>query len=162
MPLGSKIEQIAGVICEVVFPISDKIYFGKGIHVSICTLSSMGLLKKIINHPMMKDVVIVGRLFSENRGIDHMIRYCNAAPNMKYIILCGRDTKGHYPGDALLNLTKNGVDDKKLIIGTISAHPILESTLDEIKLFTKQISIVDMRDCFDLERISKIVSDLSC
>lgn len=130
--------------------------------VSICTLSSMGLLKKIINHHMMKDVVIVGRLFSENRGIDQMIRYCNAAPDMKYLILCGDDTKGHYPGDALINLTKNGVDNNKLIIGSISARPILESTLDEIKQFTKQISIIDMRGCFDLERISKMVSNLSC
>ncbi len=38
-------------------------------------------------------------------------------PQLKYIILCGKDTKGHYPGDALISLIKNGIDDGGKIIG---------------------------------------------
>ena len=42
-----QLEQAAGVVCKVIYPIPISSFSGKGTEVGICTLSSMDLLKKI-------------------------------------------------------------------------------------------------------------------
>ena len=124
---------------------------GCGSSISLCTLSSIDLLIKISKLPIMDNLIIAGRLYSENKGIDQMISYCVNDPRLKYVILCGKDTKGHYPGDALINLIENGIDDNGKILGTIAPSPFLCSPKMISLVFKKQVSIIDMRDCFDVD-----------
>jgi tetrahydromethanopterin S-methyltransferase subunit A len=91
-----------------------------------------------------------------------MVDYCIGKPGLKYIILCGRDTLGHYPGDALINLIKNGTDACGKILGSISPHPFVRSPLENIAKFKKQVTVVDMRNCFDVDKISETVYRLTC
>jgi hypothetical protein len=68
---------------------------------------------------------ISGMLQTENIGLEKMI--CNVAgnPNIRYIVLCGRESEGHFPGATLLSLMKNGVDEGKHIVGATAPTPYL-------------------------------------
>ena len=55
----------------------------------------------------------MGRLLSENKGIDKIIDFSNNNRELKYLILCGNDVKGHEPGKALISLKNNGIDSEK-------------------------------------------------
>ena len=157
MDLKNKIEDIAGEVCKVLFPIAVDIFEGNGSKVSVCTLSSIDLLIKISKLDLMNNLLVAGRLHSENKGIDKMINYCVAHPQLKYVILCGKDTVGHYPGNALINLIVNGLDRDGRIKGSISPSPFICSDIADVEKFTKQITIIDMRNCFDTDKISKTV-----
>jgi tetrahydromethanopterin S-methyltransferase subunit A len=109
----------------------------------------------------MDKLVIAGRLLTENEGIDKIIEYCIQNPQIEYIILCGKDVKGHYPGDALISLIKNGVNDSGKVIDTIAPNPYLVADKENIAKFKNQISIVDLRKCLDISRISETVNSLS-
>jgi tetrahydromethanopterin S-methyltransferase subunit A len=156
-----KLEQAAGVVCQAIYPISVSSFSGKGTEVGICTLSSMDLLKKISRNPIMDKLLIVGRLFSENKGIDHLIQFFTISLTMKYLILCGKDTSGHYPADALMNLMRNGLDENNKIIGTKAPYPFIKSQTHLVNKFREQIKLINMCECYDLGRITDMVNDLT-
>lgn len=64
----------------------------------------------------MNKVLIVGRLLSENKGIDAMITFAMSHPELKLILVCGKEVKGHRPGKTLLALASNGVDSSGRIL----------------------------------------------
>jgi tetrahydromethanopterin S-methyltransferase subunit A len=73
---------------------------------------------------------------------------CNivANPNIRYIVLCGRESSGHLPGDALLALKQNGIDETKCIVGSQALTPYLSNIPKElVGRFNQQIvSIVNL------------------
>jgi tetrahydromethanopterin S-methyltransferase subunit A len=70
------IGSIAGQLCEIFIPINDAYRLGKGKTIAICVLSSIGLLQSIARSDnMMERILIVGRLLSENKGIDTLVRF---------------------------------------------------------------------------------------
>jgi tetrahydromethanopterin S-methyltransferase subunit A len=78
---------------------------------AICTLSSIDLLERICQTPALMDkIAIVGRLLSENKGIDAIIRFSVNHPDLVSIVLCGKEVRGHRAGQALLSLVRNGID----------------------------------------------------
>jgi tetrahydromethanopterin S-methyltransferase subunit A len=81
-----------------------------------------------------------GTLQTENIGLEKMICNIVANPNIRYIVLCGRESVGHLPGDSLLALKQNGVDEKKRIIGAKALTPFLFNLpLEVVERFNKQI-----------------------
>ena len=161
MNIKFQLEQAAGVVCKVMYPIPISSFSGKGTEIAVCTLSSMALLKKISNNDIMDKLLITGRLFSENKGIDQLIRFCTTSHTMKYLILCGKDTNGHYPGDALINLMKFGLDDHHKIIGTKAPYPFISCPPNLVNKFRQQIKLVDIRGCHDLNKIIETVNSLA-
>jgi tetrahydromethanopterin S-methyltransferase subunit A len=138
------IENLAGEICKIILPINEEMFFGNPrSSLAICTLSSMNLLKEITNSNLLSKIALVGRLFSENKGIDSLVRYVISNKNLKTILLCGKDTLGHKPGHSLLNLYKNGVDNQGRIIGSSSPDPILTITKSEVLKFQNQVKLID-------------------
>jgi tetrahydromethanopterin S-methyltransferase subunit A len=162
MNFKKKIEHIAGEACKILFPVYVDKFEGRGSNISLCALSSINLLITISKLDIMDDLLIAGRLHSENKGIDQMINYCINHPQLKYLLLCGKDTKGHYPGDALICLIEHGIDENGRIVGTIAPCPLLCSDKENVLKFKKQISVIDMRNCFDIHKISEIIYGLSC
>lgn len=156
-----QLEQAAGVVCKVIYPIPVSSFNGKGTAVAVCTLSSMALLKKISSDVIMDKLLIVGRLFSENKGIDQLILFCTMSQTMRYLILCGKDTSGHYPADALMNLMHFGLDEHNKIIGTKAPYPFLKSHPKLVNKFRAQIKLIDMRECYDLDKIIETVNNLN-
>ncbi|MGH9878459.1 MAG: hypothetical protein ACRD5H_12550, partial [Nitrososphaerales archaeon] len=81
--------------------------------------------------------------------------------NIKYIVLCGKDTKGHLPGQALLALYKNGIDNNGRIIGALGKDPVLEDvTKNSVDEFRNRINIVDLVGITDIEEIASKVTTL--
>ena len=153
------IENLAGEICKIILPINEEVFFGDSkSSLAICTLSSINLLNEIANSNMLSKVALVGRLFSENKGIDSLVRYVISNKNLETILLCGKDTPGHRPGHSLLNLYKNGVDNQGRIIGSSSPDPILTITKLEILEFQKQIKVVDKIDETSISKIELLIN----
>ena len=149
------IENLAGEICKIILPINEEVFFGNPkSSLAICTLSSMNLLKEIANSNLLSKVALVGRLFSENKGIDSLVKYVISNKNLETILLCGKDTLGHRPGHSLLNLYKNGVDNQGRIVGSSSPDPILTITKSEIKEFQNQVKIIDKIDETNISKIN--------
>ena len=148
------IENIAGEICKIILPINEEVYFGNPkSSLAICTLSSINLLKEIANSDLLSKVSLVGRLFSENKGIDSLVRYVISNKNLETILLCGKDTPGHRPGHSLLNLYKNGIDNQGRINGSSSPDPILTLTKLEILEFQNQVKLIDKIDEISISKI---------
>jgi hypothetical protein len=59
-----------------------------------------------------------GTLQTANIGIEKIICNIVANPNIRFLVLGGPESEGHKTGDAIKALFKNGVDEKKRIIGT--------------------------------------------
>lgn len=88
---------------------------------------------------------IVGKTETENIGIEKIIKNVLALPSIKYLILCGKDTEGHYSGNTLVSLVKNGVDLNKRVIESKGKKPVLSNiTKEEVDAFRNQIEIIDM------------------
>ena len=147
--------------CKTIFPINEEIFFGNPkSQISICVLSSISLLKEIANSRLMENISLAGRLFSENKGIDSIIRYVNSNPNLDTIIICGKEVWGHKSGSSLMALHKNGIDYNGRIIGSTSPDPYLTVTQDEVKKFQKQIRIINKIGITNYEKISELVKNI--
>ena len=153
------VENIAGEICKILLPINEEVFFGNSkSSIAICTLSSIKLLKDISNSSLMSQIVLVGRLLSENKGIDLLVKYVILKKNIKVILICGKDTTGHMSGNSLFKLYENGIDSKGRIIGSTSPDPVLTITKSEIKIFQKQITLINKIGETNISKIEHLVN----
>ena len=151
----NKLGNTIGKICEALLPIPEEFYIGNyNSSICICTLSSIKLLKEIKNSKIIDNVAIVGRLFTENKGIDSIIKYVNQNKKIKTIIVCGKDVWGHKSGHSLFELHKNGIDNNNRIINSTSPDPFLTVSESEIKYFQKQITLVNLINETNIELIN--------
>lgn len=158
MTARKKFDDLAGKICEAAIPVRHESFAGRGSKVAVCTLGSIGLLEEISQSEMMERVAIAGRLLSENRGIDAIVQYALLHPSLERIVLCGREVKGHMPGQALMSLYENGIDSHGRIIGAKGPYPTVESTLEQVDQFRRQVKVIDMVGVTDILLIVKSVA----
>ena len=150
----NKLSDTIGKICEAILPIPEEFYIGNtNSSICVCTLSSIKLLKEIKNSKIFENVAIAGRLFTENKGIDSMIKHVNENKKIKTIIVCGKEVWGHKSGHSLFELYKNGIDNNNKIINSTSPEPFLTVSESEIKYFQKEIRLVNLIDETNLESI---------
>jgi len=155
------IEELAGELCRIILPIEDEVFFGDPkSNIAICTLSSMNLLKEISKSSIIKEVAIAGRLLSENKGIDSLVRSVLSNENINTIILCGKDVLGHNSGDSLLCLYKNGMDANNKIIGSISPHSVLTVSKKEVSKFQGQVKIINKIGKTSISELKGIIETL--
>ena len=154
-PIG----EMVGELCKILLPIEDRVYFGNSESgVAVCTLSSMKLLGQIVNSTLMDKISIAGRLLSENKGIDLLVRHVISNEKIRIIILCGKDTIGHRPGHSLLCLHQNGIDWDGKIIGSQSPDPIVSLTDGEVERFQNQVRIIDKIGEDDISNLGQEIS----
>ena len=159
--IKSKIDNIFGICCYHLLPIQQEYYIGKGRIIAICTLSSLDLLKEIKNNnQIMEKIAIVGRLLSENKGIDEIIKFTTNNKSVKYLLLCGEEVKGHLSGQTLIALKKNGIDQNKKVINAAAPYPFLTRSNDEIEYFRQHINIIDEIGLKDIDKIKDILFDI--
>jgi len=103
-------------------------------------------LNELVMAGVDSGAALSGMLQTENIGLEKMICNIVANPNIRYIVLCGRESVGHLPGESLLALKENGVADTKQIIGTRAPTPNLYNIpLELTERFIRQIiSIVNV------------------
>lgn len=155
------IGNIAGEICKIILPINEEIFFGDSeSELAVCTLSSMQLLKEISSSALMTKISVVGRLLSENKGIDSLVRYVISNKTLKIIIICGEDTIGHRPGHSLLNLYRNGIEHDGRIIGSSSPDPIVTLTYEEVSKFQNQVKLIDEIGETNTSKIKSLIKSI--
>ncbi|MDH5769008.1 MAG: tetrahydromethanopterin S-methyltransferase subunit A [Nitrospirota bacterium] len=100
-----------------------------------------------------------GTIQTENIGIEKMVCNIIGNPNIRYIIVTGPESPGHSTGDAIIALIKNGIDEKKRIIGTNAPTPYLFNLpIEYIFRFRKQIKeIINLLNKGTPELIRKAV-----
>ncbi len=149
--LGEKI----GELCKVILPIPEESYQGNlNSSIAICTLSSIDLLKKFANSEILNHLSIAGRLLSENKGIDSIIKHVNKNKKITTIIVCGKEVWGHKAGHSLFQLHKNGVDKNNRIINSTSPDPFLTVSKSQIQYFQNNVTLVNLINETNFKTIS--------
>lgn len=115
--------------------------------VAICTLTDESLRKAVVA-AARAEIALVGTMQTENLGIERLIENTLANPNLRFVVLCGADTRqavGHLPGQSLMALARLGVDERMRIIGAAGKRPLLCNVSREaIEHFRRTIEIVDL------------------
>jgi len=102
-------------------------------------------IERLVRVAIETGAALAGTIQTENIGIEKIICNVVANPNIRYLIICGPESPGHLVGDALLALAKNGLDERKRIIGTEAPTPYLFNVQPEfVKRFRDQITAIDL------------------
>jgi tetrahydromethanopterin S-methyltransferase subunit A len=112
-----------------------------------------------------KGAAICGQCKTENLGVEKIVANVISNCNIRFLILCGVESKGHLPGNTLLALHKNGIDEQGRIIGSHGAIPFIQNLpAQAITRFQKQVTLVDCIGLEDIEQIEEQVSiySLNC
>lgn len=128
--------------------------------VAVTTLASPDLPQRLADEKI-PGLAIVGKLETENIGIDKIIKNTIANPNLRYLILAGTDPKGHLCGQTLLALAEKGVDADGRVIGSQAKRPFLRNVSQaEIEAFRNQVRMIDLIGCECIECVSEKVAEL--
>lgn len=101
-------------------------------------------IEKLVRTGVESGAALSGTLQTANIGIEKIICNIVANPNIRYLILGGPESEGHKTGDAIKALFRNGVDEKKRIIGTNGLTAILHNVpMEFIQRFRAQLTLVD-------------------
>ena len=93
----------------------------------------------------MEKVAICGKCVTENIGIEKIIQNVVANPNIRFLILCGKPSKGHFVEQAITALIQNGVDQEKTIIGAVGNMPHLKGLdVEIIERFRAQVKPINL------------------
>jgi tetrahydromethanopterin S-methyltransferase subunit A len=104
-------------------------------------------LTRLLQVAIESGAALAGTLQTENVGIEKLIANVVANPNIRYLVICWRESQGHHPADALVNLVENGVkeDKRRTIIGAKAPTPYLPNIpLGSIERFRRQVTIVNL------------------
>ena len=104
---------------------------------------------------------LAGSCKTENLGIEKVVANIISNPNIRFVLLCGTEVKGHLTGQSWTAMHENGVEGGK-IVGSKGAIPFLENlTAEHIKRFQEQIELVNLMETEDLGQISAKIAELT-
>ncbi len=129
--------------------------------VAVTTLGSVALARDLADSAP-KGLCIVGKLETENVGIEKIIKNVLSNQAIRFLICAGNEPPKHLSGTTLLALCKNGIDASGRIPGAGGMHPVLPNTTrDEAEAFRQQVRVVDLIGCCDAAAIAAKVRELS-
>ncbi len=109
--------------------------------VAVCTEATIAGIK--ID---MEKVAIIGKCVTENVGIEKLVKNTISNPYIRFLIVCGKNSRGHDVGQTILALSQKGVGKDMRVIGSTGAIPLLKHlTKEEINRFRKQVLIMDIQ-----------------
>ena len=108
----------------------------------------------------MNKVAICGKCVTENIGIEKIIQNVVSNFYIRFLILCGKVSKGHFVEQAIISLKNEGIDKDKRIIGAKGNMPYLKG-IDEglIERFRYQVETVNLEGETNSEKIMRIVEN---
>ena len=108
------------------------------------------------------EVAIWGPLKTENLGIEKIIANTLSNPNIRFLVICGDEIRGHRSGITLIKLVENGIDEDGRIIGSPGAVPYIENiSIEAVDRFRDQIEVIDLIDVNSYERILEKIEELN-
>jgi tetrahydromethanopterin S-methyltransferase subunit A len=104
---------------------------------------------------------ICGSCKTENLGLEKVVANVISNPNIRFVLTCGTEVKGHLSGQSFIALHANGVEGGK-IVGASGAIPFIENLDDAaISRFQEQVELVDIMESEDTGAISAKISELA-
>ena len=101
-----------------------------------------------------------GSCKTENLGLEKVIANIISNPNIRFMLCCGTEVKGHLAGQTMIALHKGGVKDGR-VVGAEGAIPFIENLNDtHIKRFQEQIECVNIMESEDLGAIKAKMNEL--
>ncbi len=129
--------------------------------VAVTTLGSISFANDI-NEAEPENLCIVGKVETENIGIEKIIKNIIANPAIRFLLMVGKEPPKHLTGATLSALFANGVDDIGRIVGSPGMRPVLPNTnREELARFLDQVELVDMIGCMDIEEVKARINDLA-
>lgn len=126
--------------------------------VAISTLGSDWLHEIIVSKLGKEKFAVMGKTYTENIGIEKVVRNTISNPHIRFLIICGKDTKGHMAGQSLLALISNGINQEKRIIGSKGQRPVLKNLeFLEVEHFRSQVKLINLIGSEDITRIEEEV-----
>ena len=124
--------------------------------VAVCTLNDDALAATVASAGL-PELAIVGTLHTENLGIERLVSNVVANPHIRFVIVCGPDSRqaiGHLPGQSLVALAQNGIDERQRIIGAKGKRPMLPNLgIAAVEHFRGTREVIDLVGLSDLEAI---------
>ena len=115
-------------------------------------------IEKMVRAGIESGAALSGTVQTENIEFEKIICNIVANTNIRYLVLGGPESEAHLTGAALKAFMKNGVDEKKHIIGTEAPHPFLFNLPREfIERFRKQVMLIDIQFNEDPDLIRQAV-----
>ncbi|MDD4989979.1 MAG: dCTP deaminase [Candidatus Pacebacteria bacterium] len=136
--------------------VEGRFYVGnKNSPVAVCTNATVeGIVLD------MEKVAICGKCVTENIGIEKIIQNVVANPNIRFLLLCGKPSKGHFVEQAIMTLKQNGVDQEKTIIGAMGNMPHLKGLdIETIERFRAQIEPINLNGETDSNVVMQAVEN---
>ena len=104
---------------------------------------------------------ICGSCKTENLGLEKVVANIISNPNIRFILLCGTEVKGHLAGQTMVALHQNGVKDGR-VVGAEGAIPFIENLADDaIKRFQEQCELVNIMEAEDTATIKAKMDELA-
>jgi tetrahydromethanopterin S-methyltransferase subunit A len=114
----------------------------------------------LASHLRAEGVAIIGPCKTENLGVEKIVANTISNSNIRFLLLCGMESKGHLPGDTILALHKNGIDEQGRILGSHGAIPFIQNLPREaIKRFQDQVTIIDKIGLEDEGQIELLIRE---
>lgn len=109
----------------------------------------------------VRGAAISGSCKTENLGVEKVVANVISNSNIRYLLVCGVESKGHLPGNSIIALHRHGIDGRGRIIGSAGAIPFIENlSCEAIDRFRRQIEIVDRRGLVDTVEIERLILEL--
>ena len=132
-----------------------------GAPVAVCTLNSTELAGGLAA-AAPRGLSLAGTLHTENLGIERIVRNVLANPHVRFLVVCGEDTRqaiGHLPGQSLVALAESGVDEAGRIRGAEGKRPVLKNvSRSQVEAFRSQVELVPLIGEQDPDRIVAAVA----
>ena len=107
----------------------------------------------------LPEAALWGSSKTENLGVEKIVANIISNSNIRYILVCGTESRGHLAGHSLLAIHANGIDEKGRIIGSKGAIPFIENVPEEaVRRFQQQVMLIDRIGLIDPKEILKLVN----
>jgi len=101
-----------------------------------------------------------GTCKTENLGIEKIIANSISNSNIRYILICGGESRGHLAGQTLVALHQNGIDEHGRIVGSNGAIPFIENISENaIDHFQRQVELIEHIGLTNLDQIRQVVDE---
>ena len=126
--------------------------------IAVCTLTTDALIKQIAQ---WDNIAIVGKVYTPNLGIEKIILNLISNPEIRFLVLCGKDSPVFHAGQALQSLFEYGIDKEKRIINAIGHYPVLRNlAVEKINQFLEQIEFVDYLEEKNIDQLHQKILEL--
>lgn len=116
----------------------------------------------LASHLLVRNSAIHGTCKTENLGIEKIIANIISNSNIRFLLICGSESRGHLPGNTLISLHENGIDEQGRIIGSKGAIPFIQNLPPgAVGRFRDQVSLIDRIGLEDEALIEQLVDEYS-